>query len=79
MNAYNKFNGKSDYGMQETADFYYNFAVQTKAIIDQSDTTSAQDNAYNTSSSAFKRILSEYIDAYNEIISICESFPKKLY
>ena len=79
MDAYYKFNGKTGYGMQEMADFYYNFAVQTKAIINQSGTTSAQDNAYNAAANAFKGILSEYIDDFDDIISICNSFPKKLY
>lgn len=79
VSAYNTFNGQSAYGMQETADFYYQFSVQIKAIISQKGTTGAEDNSYNIASKEFKRILSEYIDAYDEIISICESFPKKLY
>lgn len=79
MDAFNKFDGKTEYGMQEAADFYYNFAVQTKAIIDQSGTTSKQDDAYTSSTIAFKRIQSELIADLEDVISICDSFPKKLY
>lgn len=79
MTAYNSCSNYTGYGMKEAADFYYNFAVQTNAIITQSGTTSAQDNAYNTSSSAFKRIQQEHIDDLDDVIDICDSFPKSLY
>lgn len=79
MAAYNKCNNYTGYGMKEAADFYYNFAVQTNAIISRSGTTSAQDNAYNSSSSAFQRIQQEHIDDLEVVIDICDSFPKELY
>lgn len=79
MEAYNKFDGKSGYGMQETADFYYYYGVLTKAIIDNTDISDAQGGKYDASASAFIKIQEEHLADYDEVIRICDSFPKQLY
>lgn len=79
MLAYWKFDGNADYGMVETADFYYQQSIQINAIIDQKSPTSVQNNEYERAHDEFKRLAQEHADSYNYIIKIVESFPRSLY
>lgn len=79
MDAYNAFKDQSNYGLKECSDYYYNLSIIIKARMTQTNTTSEQNDAYNTSWDKYIKIHQEYTDDLKEMWSIIESFPKKLY
>lgn len=79
MYAYKRCSEYTGYGMKELADFYYNYAIRLNASITRIETTSEQNDAFNTSSSNYEHIMQEYSDDLELVTDIGFSFPKKLY
>ena len=77
--SYNKYKDNTGYGMKEVADFYYNYAVMINSVIAKKETTKEQNDAYSASKTACHDIQQEHLDDFDDVIDICESFPKNLY